>query len=115
MIRDYLEAIGGFALCFAFLLFLIAAAFLGARLIGVEATWTWWEAIVVTLLVFAIFVMAKDDDVQLHVLHRANGHLAEVEKRLAAIEARLEGLDQKAAKSTDKVASIDKRLEARGW
>ena len=112
---DALEAIVGFAIVLGCILLVAVVLFAGARLLGISATWTWWEAIVLGLLMAAYFSAAVYNAAKLQELRSASDHLAAVEKRLAAIENRLEGLDRKTDRSTDAAVSIDRRLEMRGW
>jgi hypothetical protein len=92
---DALEAIGGFTIVLACILSVAAVLFAGARLLGFSATWTWWEIIVLGLLMAAYFSAAVYNAAKLQELRAASDHLAAVEKRLAGIAKHLESIDRK--------------------
>ena len=106
-----------------------ALLLLGADLISSFVKWwPWsaWETTVVALLVYIAETIAWTirvcagvirDEIRHHITGVSHlGTIAQaIEGKLAAIEKRLEDLDRRGANTADTVASIDRRLDARGW
>ncbi len=85
--------------------------------------WSVWETIVVALLSYIALVIRACAGLILDFIGQTVaetgsslvGRMREIERLLGQIEKRTADLDRNVDRSTDKVASIDQRLEGRGW